>query len=226
MGEAACGEKLNTWAVVHSIGGKVGRAGGIRLAESLAPNGGTLQVAWPLKTLATLQTTTASKPYLFGGQNVMEAYNLTARSAGLLAQSKNFQFCPLRPRTQGHLTRRGRPVMLHAMLYALVANSAIRRVVVESMNLSIEALGQFVQGRYDTYSFEVGVALSPIEASSDAPWVVIELAPDGGLGPPVRDIGSLWTNDGTNKRFCRRKKKKKKKKKFFGKKKKKKKKKK
>merc|ERR1712129_219959 len=83
-------------------------------------------------------------------------------------------------------------------------------LVVGSMNLSIEALGQFVQGRYDTYSFEVGVALSPIEASSDAPWVVIELAPDGGLGPPVRDIGSLWTNDGTNKRFCRRKKKKKK----------------
>jgi len=201
--DASRGETLNTWAVVHSVGGKVGRAGAGWLAEALAPNGGILQVAWPTKDLATFQQNKRVKPYLFGGRNVLEAYSMSARSARLLSDASRLEFCPLRPRTHNALTRQGRPALPHAMLYALVASEKFRRLIVGSSNLSVEALGHSIHGRYQTYSFEACVALTPDDASFDAPWVVIDLAADCRLGQPIQDINSLWTSDPTSKRFRR-----------------------
>merc|ERR1712151_1202285 len=98
------------------------------------------------------------------------------------------------------MTRQGRPVLPHAMLYALVAVGKLRRIVVGSSNFSVEALGQFVRDRYETYSFEAGVALSPLDDSPSASWLVVELAPEGGLGPAVeREV--LWTTDPESTRF-------------------------
>merc|ERR1712032_535684 len=203
--DASRGERLNTWVLVHSVGGKIGRASADWLVEALAPNNGTLQVAWPTKDLdpGAPQDSKRVRPCLFGGRNVLNAYSMSAQSARLLSETSRMEFCQLRPRAHNILMRQGRPALPHAMLYALVASNKFRRVIVGSSNLSIEALGHSTQGGYKTYSFEACVALTPEDASFDAPWVVIDLAADCSLGPPVQDVNSLWTSDATNRRFRR-----------------------